>query len=205
MLEHLAALAIGVIGSLGYPGVFLLMTLESALIPIPSEVVMPFSGFLVSTGQFSLVAVIVAGSLGNLAGSLIAYYLGLWGKEKVVRRMVRKFGRFVLISEKDLDLAERQFRRYGDLIVFSSRLLPAVRTLISLPAGISKVPLGRFVILTSLGSLFWSALLTYIGYALGQNWMTIGPVFRKFDMVIITALALLAGIYVYRKVGRYRR
>ena len=142
LVELLAGFITNVISQIGYIGVFFLMVLESALIPIPSEVIMPFSGFLIATGQFNIFYVLVAGTLGNLIGSVIAYYIGL----NVGRKLILKYGKYILIDEKHLDLADSWFQRFGDKIIFVSRNLPAVRTYISLPAGISKMNIFKFSI-----------------------------------------------------------
>lgn len=174
------------------------MAIESALIPLPSEIIMPFSGYLVSTGRFNLHAVAFAGALGNLIGSLAAYYLGYWGHERVVRKLVKKYGKWVLLSEEELDRAEDLMHKYKDLIVLISRVVPGIRTVISLPAGIAKLPILRFVTLTFIGSLIWSYLLAYIGLLLGQNWHSIGPYFHKLDAVIVVLIVGGVGFYIYR-------
>lgn len=196
MLESISHLIINVISTLGYPGIVLTMAIESALIPLPSEVIMPFSGFLASTGQFSLVLVIISGAVGNVIGSLIAYAIGYYGHEKLVRKFVVKWGRWILLSEKELDNAEKMLNKYGSLIVFTSRLLPGVRTVISLPCGFAKLPIKKFIVLTFLGSLFWAFILTEIGFALGENWDKIGPFFHKADLFIILLILALVAYYI---------
>ncbi|MDE1861699.1 MAG: DedA family protein [Thaumarchaeota archaeon] len=167
---------------------------ESALIPIPSEVVMPFSGYLVSSGKFNVLLVIAAGSLGNLAGSLIAYFVGAY----VGRGLVLKYGRYILIRKSHLDIAESYFKKYGDRATFVSRLLPIVRTYVSLPAGTGKMSLGRFSILTLAGSIIWNAALTFIGIKLGQNWVGIKKYSSFFDAIVVIAV-IIAIIYYWRK------
>ncbi len=178
------------------------MAIESALIPLPSEIIMPFSGFLASTGRFDLNLVALSGALGNVIGSLIAYAIGFYGHEKLVRRFIRKFGKWILISEKELDETEKLLHRFKDLVVLGSRIIPGIRTVISLPCGFAKLPLGRFIVLTFFGSLIWSYFLAWIGFVLGQNWRTIGPYFHKLDAVIIGMLVLVVGWYVYHKVKK---
>lgn len=199
LLEILASFIIMVISSLSYGGIVLTMAIESALIPLPSEIIMPFSGYLVSTGKFSLFGVAIAGAFGNLIGSLLAYALGYWGHERIVRRFVKKWGKFILLTEDDLDLATRFFNKYGSIIVFVSRVLPAVRTYISLPAGIARYPIIKFCLYTFFGALIWSYFLAYIGLKLGENWDTLGPYFHKFDFIIVILGLLLAGLYLYHK------
>jgi len=198
MIELLAHWIIQVIDATGYMGIFILMTLESALIPIPSEVTMPFSGFLVSKGSFDFWLVAAVGATGNLVGSLLAYYLGYFG-EDTVRHIIRKYGKFILISEKEYDHAERWFRKYGEAIVFTSRLLPVIRTFISLPAGIARMNIKKFVIYSLVGSFLWSLFLTYIGVILGKNWNSLGQYFHKFDIAISIVGFAMVAFYIYHK------
>ena len=188
-----------VIQSTGYLGVFLFMAAESALIPIPSEIIMPFSGLLVYQGKFSFWLVVTTGALGNLVGSLAAYWLGYWGQDHLVRKLIQKWGKWLLISLDDYEMATKWFQRFGSPIVLVSRVLPVVRTFISLPAGIIRFPLLRFCILTFVGSFLWSTILTLIGLKLRENWHLIGPYFRQFDIVIVVGFIILAAVYIYRK------
>lgn len=176
------------------------MAIESVLIPLPSEIIMPFAGFLASEGKFDLNMVALMGAVGNVIGSLIAYAIGYFGHEKLVRRFIRKFGKWILISEKELDETEKLLHKYKDLVVFGSRIVPGVRTVISLPCGFAKLPLDRFIVLTFLGSLAWSYFLAWIGFVLGQNWKSIGQYFHKLDIVIILILIGIAGWYIYYKI-----
>ena len=198
-LEIVVFWVMGVISTLGYPGIFLLMTLESALIPIPSEIIMPFSGFLVSEGRFSLWAIALTGAFGNLVGSWIAYALGFYGEKALVRKLIIKYGKFVLLTEDEFDSSLRLFNKYGQWVAAIARILPAVRTVISLPAGIAKLELWKFSALTFFGSLIWSFFLGYIGLILGENWQIIRPYFRKFDLVIVTIFIIFVGAYIYLK------
>lgn len=199
MLEIIGSWIINFISNLGYFGIFILMTLESALIPIPSEVTMPFSGSLVTVGRFNFWLVVLAGTLGNLVGSLMAYALGWWGQEAVVRQVIKRYGKYLLISEHEYDHSERWFRKHGEIIVFVSRVLPVVRTFISLPAGVAKMNLVKFSFYTTIGSLIWSYFLTMIGVSLGSNWKLLEGYFRKFDFVIVVGLTILALWYIKRK------
>ncbi|MBI4991077.1 DedA family protein [Candidatus Gottesmanbacteria bacterium] len=205
MLEILASWIINFISTSGYLGVFFLMLIESALIPMPSEVTMPFSGFLVQQGKFNLWIVVFAGTLGNLFGSLLAYFIGSWGQETVVRKLIRNWGKYVLISEHEFNRSEKWFLKYGELIVFASRLLPAVRTYISLPAGIAKMNLTKFVLYTTLGSFIWSLILAYIGVILGSRWTSLSSFFHSFDAIIVIAGVVLAGWYIKRKIKKHQR
>lgn len=193
ILAWLSSIIISVISSTGYFGIFLLMALESACIPIPSEVIMPFSGFLVWGGRFELLPVVLWGALGNLAGSIAAYAVGAWGG----RRLIAKYGKYLLISCSDLDLADRWFAKYGQAAVFFSRLLPVVRTFISLPAGIARMDFKKFCIYTLAGSLPWSFFLAYAGMILGENWEGLKVYFHKFDLLI--GILLVLGIFWWVK------
>ena len=192
MLEFLSGFIIQIIHSTGYIGIFILMTLESALIPIPSEVTMPFAGFLVHSGSLSFPLVVLAGTVGNLIGSLLAYALGYFLEETAILNLIDKYGKFILLSRHEYTRAVHWYQKYGNSITFFSRLLPAVRTFISLPAGLSEMNIWKFSLYTFLGSLFWSIILTYIGFFLGSKWNTIGPYFSKFHLVIGGVLIALA-------------
>ena len=175
------------------------MTLESALLPIPSEVTMPFAGYLAQTGILSLPLVILVGAIGNLVGSLIAYAIGYFLEEKVILRLVEKYGKFILLSKHEYVRAVDWYKKYGSGITFFSRLLPAVRTFISLPAGLAQMNIWKFSIFTFLGSLLWSSVLAYIGYYLGKHWESIAPIYNKFQLVIVVLVVILVGYYIYRK------
>ncbi len=199
MLEAISNWVINIISTLGYPGIVITMAIESALIPLPSEIIMPFSGYLVSTGRFNLYLVALAGAIGNVIGSWIAYGIGYWGHEKVVKRFLRKYGKYILHTEEDLDEATALLHKYKDLVVLGSRVLPGIRTIISLPCGIAKLPFLRFTILTFVGSLIWSFFLAWIGLFLGEHWDTLGPYFHGADAIIITAILIAGGWYIYHK------
>jgi len=185
---------ISAISSLGYTGVGALMAIESACVPLPSEVIMPFAGFLVAQGKFSLIGVALAGALGCVVGSVVAYAVGIWGG----RAFIEKYGKYVLISHHDLALADKFFNKYGSAAIFFSRLLPVARTFISLPAGIAKMNFSKFVIYTFLGSLPWCLALAYVGMVLGEHWNTLGVYFHKFDAVIAAVILAFIVWYVRR-------
>jgi membrane protein DedA with SNARE-associated domain len=181
------------------------MTLESALIPIPSEVTMPFAGSLVALGTFNFWFVVLVGTAGNLFGSLLAYWLGWWGQEAVVRKIIVKYGKYLLITEHEYDRSERWFKNHGELIVFVSRVLPVLRTFISLPAGVAKMNMKKFVIYTVVGCFIWSIFLTQIGVTLGNNWESLQGYFHKFDIVIVTICVGIVVWYVWHKLKHFRR
>jgi membrane protein DedA with SNARE-associated domain len=198
ILSQIAGLIIKIISESGYLGITLLMTLESACIPIPSEIIMPFSGYLVFLGRFSLLAVIFWGAVGNLLGSIIAYWVGVFGG----RPFIERYGKYVLLRQEELDRAQRFFGKYGNLSIFFSRLLPIIRTFISFPAGIAKMRFGKFCFYTFIGSLFWSAILAYIGVFLGENWEIVGTYFRKFDWLIAILLIVFIVLFLYKKLRK---
>jgi membrane protein DedA with SNARE-associated domain len=171
------------------------MALESACFPIPSEVIMPFSGFLVFEGKFSFWLVVFWGVMGNLMGSAIAYFIGFNGG----RSLVEKYGKYILISHHDLDLAQKWFERYGSISVFFSRILPVVRTFISFPAGVARMNFFRFSLYTILGSFIWAVILTYAGILAGENWQDLEIYFRKFDWVIAIFGIFGVGWFIYYK------
>ncbi|HZP00187.1 MAG TPA: DedA family protein [Terriglobia bacterium] len=188
ILEVLGRFIISVISATGYTGVVLLMGIESACIPLPSEVIMPFSGYLVSTGRFRLWAVALAGALGCNLGSLVAYSVGSLGG----RPLVEKYGRYLLITQHDLAMADRFFARYGDWAVFTARLLPVIRTFIAFPAGVSRMNVVRFHVYTFLGSLPWCWVLAFAGLKLGERWSTLRLYFHRFDTVLGIVIVVAA-------------
>ncbi|MDO8593159.1 MAG: DedA family protein [bacterium] len=200
IIGAITSFIISAISSLGYFGVGALMAVESACVPLPSEIIMPFAGFLVAQGRFSLLGVTLAGAIGCVAGSVLAYAAGAWGG----RGFIEKYGKYILISHHDLTLADRFFNKYGSAAIFFSRLMPVVRTFISLPAGIARMNFSKFVIYSFLGSLPWSFGLAYIGLKLGNNWDTLGVYFHKFDAAIAIAILVFAVWYVRRHLKNLR-
>jgi membrane protein DedA with SNARE-associated domain len=200
IITLLGRFVMNTISSLGYSGIFLTMAIESACIPLPSEIIMPFSGYLVTTGQFSLIGVTLAGAIGNVVGSIVAYYAGVWGG----RPFVERYGPYMLVSRRDLDLADRWFQKYGDAAVLFSRMLPVVRTFISLPAGIAAMNFPRFVIFTFVGALPWCYLLAYIGVKMGEQWDQLHDYFHQLDIVIGLLLALAGGYFLWSHWPRRR-
>ena len=194
----------GLFDAIGWTGVVVAMAIESACIPLPSEVTMPLAGWmLVKNKGLGLDWVLLAGvygAIGNLLGSWIAYAVGAWGG----RPFLLKYGKYVLISAHDIDLADRWFAKYGDLTVFATRLMPVIRTFISFPAGVTRMNLVKFSIYTLLGALPWSAALAYAGYVAGEHWEAIRGVMRPFDIPIILVCVALFGVFVYRKLKSNR-
>jgi len=194
LIKYLAGFVIAVISTFGYGGIVLSMAIESACIPLPSEIIMPFSGYLVFTGRFGLIEVGLAGAVGCVLGSVVAYFVGVYGG----RPFLLKYGRYVLVTSKELDHADHWFQRYGDAAIFASRLLPVVRTFISLPAGIARMNFPKFVIYTFLGSFPWCLGLAWVGQKMGENWDTLGGYFHKFDAVIGLGIAVAVGLFLWR-------
>ncbi len=188
VIASLAAAIIWFISHTGYAGITLLMAIESACVPLPSEVIMPFSGYLVSSGQFSLLWVATAGAIGCNLGSELAYDVGYYGGPP----LVTKFGAYLWLSQRELDWVADFFARHGDITVFISRLLPVIRTFIALPAGIARMPKLRFHAYTFLGSWPWCFGLAYLGMKAGDNWKYLGKYFHRFDAVI--GAVILAGL-----------
>lgn len=186
------------IESNGYLAITILMTAESALIPIPSEVTMPFAGFMSGLGTLNFWTVVFLGALGNLTGSLMAYYLGYYKGEEWILIFIKKWGKYLLIREEEYYKSKEWFINYGQGITFVSRLLPVVRTFISLPAGIAKMEIIPFSILTFLGSFIWSLFLAWLGLKLGQNWLVIEPYFRQFQILIVGVILAFVFWYVAR-------
>jgi len=170
----------------GYGGIVILMGIESACIPLPSELIMPFAGYLVFQGAMKLVWVATAGAIGCNVGSLVAYEIGCYGG----RPLVERYGRWILMGRRELDAADRFFARWGYLAVFVGRLLPVIRTFIALPAGIARMPRVRFHVYTFLGSWPWCFGLAWLGMKLGENWRVIGKYLHKFDAVIVVVLVV---------------
>lgn len=192
------------IEALGYVGIALIMLLENLVPPIPSELVMPFAGFLAAEGRLSFGGVVVAGTLGAVLGALALYGLGAWAGEPIVRRFLRRYGRWLTVSEADLDRALAVFGKHGDAIVFVGRLIPLIRSLISLPAGMRRMPLGRFLLLTTMGSAIWNSALAYAGLLLGNNWEAVLAFLSQYQKLTLAALAALVLLWLGRAALRWR-
>lgn len=208
LLEKLALLIQDIITTIGYPGITGIMFTESVFPPIPSELVMPFAGFLAGRGELNFVGVFLAGVLGAVLGALLLYYLGMWAGDAVIRRFIARYGRWLTLSEADYDRALRFFSRYGEWVVFFGRCIPIVRSLISLPAGAERMPIPRFLLFTVLGSAIWTGLLTYAGMILGENWKQILVFMEQYQDLTMLALGLVGVLFVvwlgYRMVTRRR-
>ena len=193
ILRPIVEVITSIITTMSYPGIFFLMILESALIPIPSEIIMPFSGFLASTGKLNYIGVVLAGSFGNLVGSILTYYLGI----NVGRKVILKYGKYIFFKKEHLELTENLFNKYGDRVSFVGRLLPGIRTYVSLPAGIGKTKFTKFVIYTLAGSLIWNSMLTYVGMKLGSNWKNIDKYSIYLDIAAVLAIVAFLIWFIY--------
>ncbi len=194
----IAALGTRVIGSIGYAGVFLLMVAESMVLPVPSEAVMPFAGFLVAEGTLSAFGVVLFATLGSLVGSLLSYAIGRFGGQPFVAR----FGKYLLLDSEDLQRTDRFFRRRGGLTVFIARFIPVVRHLISLPAGFASMRILPFCLFTIAGAGLWNAFLTWCGFLLKKNWPTVIRYSHLIDIAVLAVLAGLLALFIVRHLRR---
>jgi membrane protein DedA with SNARE-associated domain len=193
-------------GAAGYVGVMVAMTIESAMIPLPSELILPYAGFLVSDltqiepltkGPWNYWIVVVVATIGNTIGSLIAYAIGAWGG----RPFLERYGKYLLIRQHEIELADRFFQRYGNATAFFSRLLPIVRTFISFPAGVARMPLIPFIVYSTAGAFLWSMLLVFAGQQLGARWVDIRHALEPFDLAIAVAVVALFVIFLWWRLG----
>lgn len=196
ILASIGSICIMVISFLEYFGVFLLMSMESMVFPVPSELVMPFAGFLIATGDMNFASVILFSSLGSIFGSLLSYYLGKFGGNGIVL----KFGKFLLLDEEDLLKTERWFSKRGEITVLVGRFIPVVRHLISIPAGIGKMNLKKFVVYTIIGATLWNTFLAYMGFLLGENWEEVKQYSEYISIPVLIIILVLGSYFVYRHV-----
>lgn len=192
ILGHMAEFVTGVIELLGYPGLVFLMALESMVVPLPSELVMPFAGFLVAKGSMTFGGVVGFSTLGSLIGSLLSYAMGYYGG----RPVVLKIGKYLFLNPAHLEATERWFKAKGEVTIFVSRLIPVVRHLISIPAGMGRMALGKFCVFTVAGAALWNAILTYFGYLLGENWELIRRYSEKVSLAVAGLLVVGAVAWV---------
>jgi membrane protein DedA with SNARE-associated domain len=204
IVERLVVFTTGVISAMGYGGIVLLMAIESACIPLPSEIIMPFAGYLVYRGEMTLHGAALAGAIGCVVGSIPAYYLGMLGG----RPLIERYGKYLLVSHRELDVADRLFQRYGQWVVFAGRLLPVIRTFIAFPAGVARMPMARFLVYTFVGSYPWCLVLAWAGRELGEAWHNdprLQAIYRRFEYAIVAAVVLAVAWFVWHKVREARR
>ncbi|HEU4612115.1 MAG TPA: DedA family protein [Kofleriaceae bacterium] len=199
-MHELAVFLQDIVARMGYPGVFLLVTLESTLVPVPSELVFPFAGFLASKGVFSLPVILVINSVGAMVGSGIGYWIGAAGGKP----LLLKYGKYLLIRRHDIEKTERWFANHGKATIFFARLVPVVRHIISLPAGVARMPLRAFFVQTFLGATLWGSFLVLLGYYLGEHWEAVANKLKRFDLVlgvliVVAVLVFAVRIYIKRR------
>jgi len=193
LFEIVFNVALNIISSLGYLGVFVLMTLESMVFPIPSEAVMPFAGFLVASGSMDFIAVIIASTLGSIFGSLVSYYIGMKGEI-----FIEKHGKLFLLNKKDMNSAKAFFKKHGEKTIFVSRFIPVIRHLISIPAGLGRMDLKKFILYTTAGAAMWNAFLAYLGFILKEKWNEIVAYSQYLDIIAVIGLIAFAVWFVRR-------
>jgi membrane protein DedA with SNARE-associated domain len=199
LLDNVRSIIEQIIGTLGYGGIALLMVIENVFPPIPSELVVPFAGFLISRGEMNFIAVVIASSIGTLIGTTFLYYLGRWLGEERLRLLLRRYGRFLFFPESSYDKALVAFHKHDKAVVFWSRLVPGLRSVISLPAGVAKMPLPRFLLYTSLGTVIWNTLLAAGGVLLGNNWSQMMNFVDRFKYIVLPIIAVLIIVWIVRQ------
>ncbi len=201
MTELLVNHVVNWIGVSGYTGLVVLMALESMVAPLPSEAVMPFAGFLIFEGTFTFFGVVAFSIIGSLAGSLLSYYAGLYGG----RPFVLRFGKYFLLDVSDLEFTEKFFRKYGDKTIFFSRFIPVVRHLISIPAGVGEMKVGKFLIYTAIGAGLWNSLLAYAGFRLKSHWNELRHYGQLVDWIVVVLMLAGLGYFIYCHVKRLKK
>lgn len=198
-LSNLIESIVSIIGDLGYLGIILGMFIESSFIPFPSELVLPPAGVLVARGEMSFVLVLVSAIFGSLLGAFLNYFLSLHFGRRVINHLIEKYGKFMLLSKASLDKSDYYFKNHGSITTFTGRLIPAVRQLISIPAGFARMPLGKFTLYTTLGSGIWSAILIYVGILYGNNKDSIDSFLGSATLITLALVSLIIIIYWYLK------
>ena len=205
LLEQVGGWIESLIAAIGYPGIVLAMALENIFPPIPSEAVLPFAGALSAKGEMNFWGAVAAGTVGSLIGAVVLYAVGYFAREAGVRRIVEAYGKYALISEKDLDRAAAWFERYGEAIIFFGRLIPLIRSIISVPAGYTRMNMARFLIYTTLGTTVWNLILTYIGWVLGENWADISKLIAPYENGALVVMGLAVVGFVGWRAVKWRR
>jgi len=198
--EILANFFSNVIYEVGYVGVMILMAMESMIFPVPSEAVMPFTGFLIYEKKFSWIGVFIFSTFGSIIGSSISYLIGLYGG----RMFILKYGKYFLLEREHLEITENFFRKYGEITILISRFIPVIRHLISIPAGMAKMNFIKFIIFTTIGASAWNMFLAYIGYILKSNWKEIMKYSKILDFIIILLILFILGYFLYKQLRQKR-
>jgi membrane protein DedA with SNARE-associated domain len=201
IFDRLSGFFVSIISSSGYGGIFLLMTLESMVLPVPSELVMPFVGFLVADGKISLWIAILVTTIASITGSLISYFVAYIGGKPLIQR----FGKYVFLDTGELDWTERWFHKQGSWTIFVSRFIPVIRHLISIPAGLGKMNIWKFITATVVGATLWNTFLLYIGIQLRERWELVHKYSRQLDVLMVLVIVVGIGYYVYRHVRKHRK
>jgi membrane protein DedA with SNARE-associated domain len=199
--EILANFFSNIIYEIGYVGVMVLMAMESMIFPVPSEAVMPFTGFLVYEEKFSWIGVFIFSTLGSIIGSSISYLMGLYGG----RAFILKYGKYFLLEKEHLEITEKFFSKYGEITILISRFIPVVRHLISIPAGMARMNFMKFIIFTTIGASAWNMFLAYVGYILKSNWKEIMKYSKVFDLIVILAIFLLSVYFLYKQLKKSKQ
>jgi membrane protein DedA with SNARE-associated domain len=203
MVEQIVFWLTYLVEKIGYGGVAISMFIESFFVPIPSELIMPFAGFIASQGKMNLYVLIILGGVASYVGSLPFYFIGYWGNKLVVEKFLKKYGKYLFISEEDVDKGFEIFNKYGKAIVMFGRVIPIIRSVISFPAGVAKMNFLQFSIYTLLGSIIWSGILATLGCVLGGNWSIIGSYISRYEDIVLILLGILVvGFVVYKLINR---
>jgi membrane protein DedA with SNARE-associated domain len=201
ILDAINAWALNIISTLGYPGLGFVMFLENVFPPIPSELVLPLAGWLTlgEDAKFTMLGVTLVGALGSVVGAFFFYGLGAWFDERRVRALLQRYGKWFMLSEEDLDVALAWFDRYGDYVIFFGRMVPIVRSLISVPAGLASMPLGKFSLFTAVGTALWSFILAFAGRMLGENWHLVSDFIDKYENIVLVVVVLAFVYFIYTR------
>lgn len=201
IIEQIIGWALALVSKFGYGGIFITMMLESAAVPIPSEIVLPFSGFLAASGRLNFWLIVALTTLANLGGALVVYYIGLSGG----RSLLEKYGKYILVHRDDISMLDSWLERYGSATAFFSRILPGVRTFSSLVLGAGRLKIKIFILYTMAGSFIWNFTLTYVGLIAGKNWNFLGPLFRKFELVILAMFVIAVIFFISKHIHKLKR
>lgn len=198
LIEFMLDFVLGIIGALGYIGIFVLMFLESTMAPVPSELVMPFAGFLAAEGRFDFWLVVVIATLGSISGSLFSYWIG----RVIEQETIMKIGKFLFLKEHDFEIANRWFKKYGSITIFICRFVPVIRHVISIPAGFAGMQKRKFVVFTAAGAFLWNLILAYSGVLLKDNWLLISDWFSVIDIFIIVGVVAVVSFFIWKRISK---